>query len=60
MENKFNIGDTVYHITPDSPSGIILNIRYYFRTNEYEYFIVWSHENSSYCIEDEISINKKF
>ena len=60
MTNKYNIGDKVYHITPDSPVGIILDIRYYFRSNTCEYLIGWNHLESSYCWEEEISYDKSF
>ena len=60
MKNKFNIGDKVYHITPESPIGIVLDIRYYFRSDEYEYLISWGHSDSTYATEDELSVNKRY
>jgi hypothetical protein len=60
MKNKYNRGDKVYHITSESPQGVILDIRYYFRSNIYEYFVVWGHlsTENGYYWEEELSETK--
>ena len=58
MKNKYNRGDKVYHITPDSPQGIILDIRYYFRNKTYEYLVYWSHNENGYYWEEELDETK--
>ena len=35
--NKFGIGDRVYHNTPESPEGIVIDGRYSLQTGSWEY-----------------------
>jgi len=58
--NKFNIKDKVYHITKESPEGVVLDIRYYFITDTYEYLVTWGYNDSSYSWEEELCYNKVF
>ena len=58
--NKFVIGQEVYHVTPDSPKGVILEIRHYQSDNSFEYLIAWGHVESGWCMEKELTLNKKF
>lgn len=55
MKNKFNIGETVYHITPGSPRGIIMDVREWKGDGSYDYLIVWTYVEKSFCDEKEIS-----
>lgn len=60
MENikKFNIGEKVYHIMPDSPPGIIFNISYSFRYNEYRYHVIWTLDSDMWYNGDELTKEK--
>ena len=44
---KFNIRDEVYHITPESPKGIVIDVRYSFLTGLYTYEVAFSAETAS-------------
>ena len=57
---KFKIGQKVWHVTPESPMGIILNANYSLRYNEWTYTVSFSHDSEFDCIEDELSTNKTF
>jgi len=57
---KYNIGDKVYHVTPDSEQGIVVNVIYYFKTDEFVYQVAVGWSGSYYCDEKEISIEKTF
>ena len=58
--NKFNLGDEVYHVTPDSPKGVVLEIKHYHSTDSFEYLIAWGHMESSWALESELNYNKAF
>lgn len=60
MNNKYNINDDIYHVTPNSPKGVILDIVYYYKTKYLEYTVAWSHNETSFCSEDELSKTPKF
>lgn len=51
---KFQIGDIVYHATPDSPKGIVIDIKYSYRTKENEYQVAFSPDTNSlwYYVEE--------
>lgn len=58
---KYNIGDRVYHITPESDSGVVLNIRYDYLTKLHEYYVTFSaHNESLWYYEHELSQSKIF
>jgi hypothetical protein len=57
---KFNIGDRVYHNTPDSEEGLIMDILYSLRYREYVYTIVVGFEHNYECLEDELTDEKVF
>lgn len=58
---KFKIQDKVYHVTPDSPEGIIIDIRYSFLTGVFEYQVAFSAtEQSLWYYEHELSRTKNF
>lgn len=57
-EPKFKIGDRVYYITPESPVGIIIEIRYFYSNGLHEYLVAFSHDDNSWCDEHELSIDK--
>lgn len=60
MKAKYSINDEVYHVTPDSPLGVIIEMRYYYGSNKLEYLVVWSHIDSSWCLEHELIKDKRF
>ncbi len=41
-DNKHNINDRVYHITPESPKGVVINAKYCLLTNDWEYQVSFS------------------
>lgn len=60
IKTKFSIGQEVYHITPDSPKGIVIDIAYYFATNEVKYIVAWGHSDESFYREIELTEHKTF
>ena len=58
--NKYNILDRVYHVTPDSAVGVIIDIQYTFSTCQYLYLVSFSTEESVWCMEHELQLNKSF
>ena len=59
-EPAFKIRQPVYHITPDSPKGYVINIRYNFFDKAFEYHVAFSHEFSDWCYEHELILDKQF
>lgn len=60
-ERIFNIGDTVYHISPDSPRGLVLNAYYNLRYREWTYLVNFGLvEDDKICVEEELSLVKSF
>lgn len=60
-ERIFNIGDTVYHISPDSPRGLVLNAYYNLRYREWTYLVNFGLvEDDKVCVEEELSLVKSF
>lgn len=58
---KFNIRDEVYHITPESPKGVVLDVRYSFLTGLYSYEVTFSAETASLEYQEhELSETKNF
>lgn len=60
-KNKFNIGEKVYHITPDSDQGVVLDCHYSMRENAWSYIVTFGFERESLIYyEDELNVNKTF
>lgn len=58
---KYNIGDRVFHITPESDPGVVLNIKYEYLTGLHEYLVTFSAQSESlWYYEHELSITKTF
>lgn len=58
---KFNIGDAVYHVTPDSDKGIVINIKYEYLTSLHEYQVAFSADTESiWYYEHELTTTKTF
>lgn len=58
---KFDIGDKVYHITPDSDLGIVLDCKYSMRFDIWTYTVTFSIDKDDMeFYEDELSITKTF
>ena len=58
---KFLIGDEVYHITPESPKGVVIDVRYSFLTRLYTYDVAFSAEVATLEYQEhELSENKIF
>ncbi len=60
FEHKFNIGQTIYHATPDGDRGIIINIQYSVkdRTVFYKCCFGRKSEDTVWCDELELSEDK--
>ena len=57
----FNILDRVYHITPESPQGIVIDIRYTYSTGVHEYQVAFSADSQSlWYLGHELSATKTF
>ncbi|WP_019540555.1 hypothetical protein [Proteiniphilum acetatigenes] len=58
---KFNIGEKVYHITPDSDQGVVLDCRYSMREGSWSYIVTFGAEKEALLYyEDELSTSKTF
>jgi hypothetical protein len=57
---KFNIGDRIYHNTPNSEEGLVMDISYSLRYKEFVYNIVVGYNNNYDCLEDELTEDKIF
>lgn len=58
---KFRIGEEVYHVTPDSPKGIVLDVLYSCRTNLFDYLVTFSSERESLLYTElELNNHKNF
>lgn len=62
INTKFDIGDSVYHITPESDKGIILDIQYFVYTNTIRYYVTFGRAADAYdwYDESELSTSKVF
>ena len=57
---KFRILDDVYHITPESPKGIVINITYNVASSEYTYQVTFSASDPAmYYYENELSRERR-
>ena len=56
-EPQFKINDLVYHKTPESGKGIVVDITYSILTNLYRYNVMFgrSSDDDVWCYEHEIS-----
>lgn len=59
-QNKFNIGDAVYHVTPESDKGIVIEIVYMFSTRTYVYTVATSWNTEYTCQEHELTDHPNF
>lgn len=56
---KYSIGELVYHITPDTPRGVIISRRTYPDIKLNEYLVGFGYEESGWVNELEISRDKQ-
>ena len=59
-KNKFYIGQDVYHVTPESGKGIVIDITYTFSTGTYHYLVATSWDVEHMCVEHELSDSQIF
>lgn len=59
-ETQFNIGDEIYHITKESPRGVIIDIRVRAKYNDIQYYVVWAHDLGDWYDEYELSKSQTF
>ena len=57
FEYNFKIHDKVYHVTQESPQGIVLNIRYSVLYGV-EYLVAFSFDNEVWCLEHELTTER--
>lgn len=55
---KYEIGQRIYHLTPESNVVLILNISYNVRTREIQYLIALGFNEEVWAFEQELSIDK--
>ncbi len=56
---KYNIGQSVYHVTTESDKGVVLDCIYSLRKNQWEYLVTFrANEQSLIYYEEELSENK--
>jgi len=58
MENKYNIGDKVYHVTPESDEGVVVDWMYTAYSGVYKYYVSWGIANEGWYVDVELSKNK--
>lgn len=59
-KNEFRIGETVYHATPDSDQGIILDVVYSQLMKKYTYIVSIGWGREFECEEFELTREKLF
>jgi len=60
-EPVYKIGDRVYHSTPDSEQGVVIDVCYYFLSKQYQYQVAFSPVVASlWYYEHELQTNKTF
>ena len=57
FEHKFEIGQRVYHITPESPVGIIIDIKYTMMHGVL-YIVAYTYNDEATCYEHELSTER--
>ena len=57
-EPKYKIGDRVYYVTPESPVGIIIDIRYFYSNGLFEYLVAFNYDSAEWCDAHELSESK--
>lgn len=57
---RFLIKQDVYHITPDSEKGIVLDMIYYFHTQQYKYLVTFGIGKNDWYDEHELSESKNY
>lgn len=58
---KYKIGDYVFHITPESDQGVIIDINYSYLTHLHQYRVSFSSEiESLWYYEHELSKNRVY
>lgn len=60
IESKFNIMDKVYHITPESLPGCVLDIHYSLLSKDCKYLVAFSANESNWYFEHELTSKKNF
>lgn len=59
--HKFDIGDKVFHATPDGDCGIVIDVSYSFRSGvRYEVVFGRRGTDNVWCVEEELSDSKVF
>lgn len=57
---KYRLGQEIYHKSPDSDKGIIVDITYSYRTKLHSYLVSIGIDKSGWCDELELSVDKVF
>lgn len=58
---KFNIGDVVYHIRPESAKGVVLDAEYSLLYNRWQYRVTFDvRDNETYYYEHELVTTQTF
>jgi hypothetical protein len=58
---RFSIGDPVYHVIPESPQGVVIDIIYSYLTGMHEYSVAFDHNIASLkYFEHELSSTKTY
>ena len=59
IEHKYEITDVVYHITPESPKGIINDWKYSRSANEIIYLVSIGFGQEFWCYEHELKTERR-
>jgi len=60
FHTKYDIDDEIYHVTPDSQKGIIVDINYSVKYGTIEYLVAFSAFERVWIDESELSPDKNF
>lgn len=60
IDPLFKLGEEVYHITPDSPKGYVVDIQYSFLSKIITYVVTFGPGNEQHLIDAELSRTRNY
>lgn len=60
FQSHYSIGEEVYHITPDSPTGVVIDINYNVSTNTTTYIVSFGLDTVGEYSSVELTNQKRF
>lgn len=60
VDPKFQQGEDVFHVTPESPKGVVIDISYSLRTRRFSYLVTFcATEPSLWYYEEELTKDRR-